>query len=37
MILQALTLLDEVAKRVKIGHEGYWELRGFYYYDVPKQ
>ena len=33
--IASLVLLDEVAKRVKIGYEGYWELRGFYYYDVP--
>lgn len=33
--IASLALLDEVAKRVKIGYEGYWELRGFYYYDVP--
>lgn len=31
----SLALLDEVARRVKIDYEGYWELRGFYYYDVP--
>lgn len=33
--IASLALLDEVAHRVKVGHEGYWELRGFYFYDVP--
>jgi len=28
-------LINEVARRAEIGHEGYWELRGFYIYDVP--
>lgn len=28
-------LIAEVVRRAKIGHEKYWELRGFYLYDVP--
>lgn len=28
-------LIEAVAKRAQVGHEGYWELRGFYIYDVP--
>lgn len=30
-------LLDEIARRAKIGYEHYWELRGFYFYDVPSE
>ena len=32
----SLALLDEIARRAAIGHEGYWELRGFHFYDVQQ-
>lgn len=30
-------LINEVIRRAEIGHERYWELRGFYIYDVPSR
>ena len=33
--LLSLALLDEIVRRAKVGREGYWELKGFYAYDLP--